>query len=117
MVLPVEILPKSRVPPLSEKQNAGTTFTLGLFLGSFIVLGASIVLTWASYHPRPNEPRWVAVRLFRGFFLFFVSIFLCGLNMYGWARAGVNHVLIFEVDPRNHLTYQTVMYVQRMEYQ
>lgn len=28
--------------------------------------------------------------------------------MYGWATAGVNHVLIFEVDPRNHLTYQVI---------
>lgn len=28
------------------------------------------------------------------------------MNMYGWAAAGVNHVLIFEIDPRNHLTYQ-----------
>lgn len=30
--------------------------------------------------------------------------------MYGWASAGVNHVLIFEVDPRNHLTYQVFYY-------
>lgn len=29
--------------------------------------------------------------------------------MYGWAYSGVNHVLIFEVDPRNHLTYQVIL--------
>lgn len=100
-----------KVPPLSEKQNAGTTFTLGLFIGIFLVLGAAIILSWFGFHQRPNEPTWVAARLFRGFFLFFLSVLLCGINMYGWASAGVNHVLIFEVDPRNHLTYQTVMQI------
>jgi hypothetical protein len=100
-----------KVPPLSEKQKAGTTFSLGFFLGTFIVLAAVILFTWyytwshGSYAER-KEPKWVAVRLFRGFFLLFLSVFLCGLNMYGWASAGVNHVLIFEVDPRNHLQYQ-----------
>ncbi|KAI1721402.1 EXS family domain-containing protein [Ditylenchus destructor] len=100
-----------KVPPLSEKQNAGTTFSLGFFLGIFMVLGIAIILSWVGFTTRVNEPKWVAVRLFRGFFLFFLSILFCGLNMYGWAAAGVNHVLIFEVDPRNHLTYQTVMQI------
>uniref|UniRef100_A0A915DKX6 Xenotropic and polytropic retrovirus receptor 1 n=1 Tax=Ditylenchus dipsaci TaxID=166011 RepID=A0A915DKX6_9BILA len=100
-----------KVPPLSEKQNAGTTFSLGFFMGVFLVLGVAIVLSWFGFHTRNNEPKWVAVRLFRGFFLFFLSVWFCGLNMCGWAAAGVNHVLIFEVDPRNHLTYQTVMQI------
>lgn len=98
-----------KVPPLTEKQHSGTTFSLGFFMGVFVVLAAVIVFSWVGFHPRPHEPKWVAVRLFRGFFLFFLSVWLCGLNMYGWAAAGVNHVLIFEMDPRNHLTYQTVM--------
>ncbi|KAL3068428.1 hypothetical protein niasHT_030719 [Heterodera trifolii] len=101
-----------KVPPLSEKQSAGTTFSLGMFMGIFIVLAIAIVLSLIGLQPKDNnQPKWVAVRLFRGFFLFFLSIFLCGLNMYGWAAAGVNHVLIFEVDPRNHLTYQTIMQI------
>lgn len=100
-----------KVPPLSEKQHATTTFTLGLFLGAFVVLFFAVVISWFASTPRPNEPKWVAVRLFRGIFLIFVSVFLCGLNMYGWAEAGVNHVLIFEVDPRNHLTYQSIMQI------
>ncbi|KAI6214899.1 hypothetical protein M3Y94_00322400 [Aphelenchoides besseyi] len=98
-----------KVPPLSEKQHSATTFSLGFFMGIFVVLGAVIVFSWLGTQGRANEPKWVAVRLFRGFFLFFMSIWFCGLNMYGWAAAGVNHVLIFEMDPRNHLTYQTVM--------
>jgi len=100
-----------KVPPLNEKQNAGTTFSLGFFLGVFVVLGVAIALTYAGFNPRPNEPKWVAVRLFRGFFLFLLCVFLCGINMYGWTTAGVNHVLIFEIDPRRHLTYQSVMQI------
>lgn len=100
-----------KVPRLSEKQHATTTFTLGLFLGAFIVLGIAIIISWFASNSRPSEPKWVAVRLFRGPLLFFVAVWLCGLNMWGWAEAGVNHVLIFEVDPRNHLTYQSVMQI------
>lgn len=100
-----------KVPPLAEKQSAGTTFSLGLFIGCTIVLLLAIILSWLAAKSPDNNPKWVAVRLFRGPFLVFLMIFMCGLNMYGWAQAGVNHVLIFEVDPRNHLTYQTVMQI------
>jgi uncharacterized membrane protein len=67
---------------LSEKQNAGTTFSLGLFMGIFIVLAVTIILSWFGLERQPNEPKWVAVRLFRGFFLAFLSMWLCGLNMF-----------------------------------
>ncbi|PAV58031.1 hypothetical protein WR25_18800 isoform B [Diploscapter pachys] len=100
-----------KVPPLSEKEKPIITFSLGLFMGASIILALAIVLSWWGLPVRPNEPKWVAVRLFRGPLLLFLSIFLCGLNMAGWAKAGVNHVLIFEVDPRNHLSYQTLMQI------
>lgn len=32
-----------------------------------------------------------------------------GVNVYGWRSSGVNHVLIFELDPRNHLSEQHLM--------
>ncbi|KAK6056561.1 SPX domain protein [Cooperia oncophora] len=100
-----------KVPPLSEKQKPITTFSLGLFMGASMILILSILLSWWGAAARPNEPQWVAVRLFRGPFLLFLSIFMCGVNMAGWASAGVNHVLIFEVDPRHHLSYQTLMQI------
>ncbi|VDM53432.1 unnamed protein product [Angiostrongylus costaricensis] len=100
-----------KVPPLSEKQKPITTFSLGLFMGASIILILSILLSWWGASTRPNEPQWVAVRLFRGPLLLFLSIFMCGVNMAGWAGAGVNHVLIFEVDPRHHLSYQTLMQI------
>jgi len=71
-----------KVPPLSEKQNAGTTFSLGMFMGIFFVLAIAIVLSWFGLERPTDEPKWVAVRLFRGFFLLFLSMWLCGLNMF-----------------------------------
>lgn len=102
-----------RVPPLNEKQNAWTTFRFGLFLGSFVILSFLIILT-LFFQERPDEPAWVAVRLFRGFIILFANIFLMGVNMYGWQKSGVNHVLIFEIDPRNHLKYQSLMELSSM---
>ena len=51
----------------------------------------------------------IAIRLFRGPLLVSIFFFLLGINVYGWGTSGVNHVLIFELDPRNHLSYQHLM--------
>ena len=51
----------------------------------------------------------VVTRLYRGPLLVIVFIFLLGINVYGWRSSGVNHVLIFELDPRNHLSEQHLM--------
>lgn len=47
-----------------------------------------------------------AFRLYRGPFLVIEFLFLIGINVYGWRSSGVNHVLIFELDPRKHVTEQ-----------
>lgn len=49
------------------------------------------------------------VRLYRGPLLLVIFLFLMGINVYCWRSSGVNHVLIFELDPRNHLTEQHIM--------
>lgn len=51
----------------------------------------------------------VAFRLYRGPLLIVEFIFLIGINVYGWRSSGVNHVLIFELDPRNHMSEQHLM--------
>lgn len=51
----------------------------------------------------------IAFRLYRGPLLIIEFIFLIGVNIYGWRSSGVNHVLIFELDPRNHLSEQHLM--------
>jgi len=47
-----------------------------------------------------------ALFLYRSTSLVVLHIVLVGINVYGLSSSGVNHVLIFEIDPRNHLTYQ-----------
>ena len=49
------------------------------------------------------------LRLYRGPFLLIIFLFLIGINVYGWRTSGVNHVLIFELDPRDHLSEQHII--------
>nr|WPQ75098.1 xenotropic and polytropic retrovirus receptor 1 [Antheraea pernyi] len=99
---------KLRVPPLGEQQSPWTTFKVGLFSGSFIVLFITVVLS-ALFHEGGTDNFKTAFRLYRGPFLLVEFIFLIGINVYGWRSSGVNHVLIFELDPRNHLSEQDLM--------
>nr|XP_018901028.1 PREDICTED: xenotropic and polytropic retrovirus receptor 1-like [Bemisia tabaci] len=96
-----------RVPPLGEQQSPWTSFKVGLFSGSFIVLIVAVILS-GIFHQSKDDWRVVG-RLYRGPFLIVEFIFLMGVNVYGWRSSGVNHVLIFELDPRNHLSEQHIM--------
>ncbi|CAH1392463.1 unnamed protein product [Nezara viridula] len=97
-----------RVPPLGEKQSPWTTFKVGLFSGSFIVLLIAVILSGCAYLPAKGDWK-VPLRLFRCPLLLVEFMFLMGINVYGWRSSGVNHVLIFELDPRNHLSEQHIM--------
>ncbi|XP_055586228.1 xenotropic and polytropic retrovirus receptor 1 [Uranotaenia lowii] len=97
-----------RVPPLGEQQSPWTTFKVGLFSGSFVVLFIAVILS-AIFHSGSGENLKIAFRLYRGPLLLIEFIFLMGVNIYGWRSSGVNHVLIFELDPRNHLSEQHLM--------
>lgn len=111
-----------RVPPLGEQQSPWTTFKVGLFSGSFIVLFVAVILSaifFVQYEEDDDKDgakakqRWetlsIAFRLYRGPFLLIMFVFLLGINIYGWRSSGCNHVLIFELDPRNHLSEQHLM--------
>ena len=63
----------------------------------------------AIFHEGSREGLKIAFRLYRGPFLVIQFLFLMGINVYGWRSSGVNHVLIFELDPRNHLSEQHLM--------
>ncbi|XP_037625691.1 xenotropic and polytropic retrovirus receptor 1a [Sebastes umbrosus] len=95
-----------RVPPLGAAQPAlaWTTFRVGLYCGFFIILAIAFVLTGAVFIRLENV--WPLVRIYRGGFLLIQFLFLLGINTYGWRQAGVNHVLIFEINPRNNLSHQ-----------
>uniref|UniRef100_I3JYA1 Xenotropic and polytropic retrovirus receptor 1b n=1 Tax=Oreochromis niloticus TaxID=8128 RepID=I3JYA1_ORENI len=95
-----------RVPPLGAAQPAPawTTFRVGLYCGVFLVLLVVVVITVAVGTDRSDV--WPMVRIYRGGFLLIEFLFLLGINTYGWRQAGVNHVLIFELNPRNNLSHQ-----------
>ncbi|XP_060785345.1 xenotropic and polytropic retrovirus receptor 1 homolog isoform X3 [Neoarius graeffei] len=101
-----------RVPPLGAAQPAPawTTFRVGLYCGVFIVLMVTICITGIAKAFRASESSqeivWPLVRIYRGGFLLVEFLFLLGINTYGWRQAGVNHVLIFELNPRNNLSHQ-----------
>ncbi|XP_046470016.1 solute carrier family 53 member 1 isoform X3 [Neodiprion pinetum] len=96
-----------RVPPLGEQLSPWITFKVGLFSGAFVVLLVAVVLSGAYNNDRSD---WrVLCRLYRGPFLMIQFFFLMGINVYGWRSSGVNHVLIFELDPRNHLSEQHII--------
>lgn len=120
-----------RVPPLTEKQKTEPAFFWGLFTGMWLILFFIIVVLLKIKEPskvgefcstpgtlafntsnndslQRNFGRipqsWdPAVRMYRGFLIILILFGLLGINVYGWGKAGVNHVLIFELDPRNHL--------------
>ncbi|XP_036610174.1 xenotropic and polytropic retrovirus receptor 1 [Trichosurus vulpecula] len=96
-----------RVPPLGAAQPAPawTTFRVGLYCGIFIVLNVALVLTGA-FKLDDDKMIWPLIRIYRGGFLLIEFLFLLGINTYGWRQAGVNHVLIFELNPRNNLSPQ-----------
>ncbi|XP_043555883.1 xenotropic and polytropic retrovirus receptor 1 homolog [Chiloscyllium plagiosum] len=93
-----------RVPPLGAAQPAPawTIFRVGMYFGIFVVLLAALLLIAKS----KEGNIWPLVRIYRGGFLLIEFLFLLGINTYGWRQAGVNHVLIFELNPRSNLSHQ-----------
>jgi hypothetical protein len=76
-----------------------------------ILLPIVFILTSVLHHSRSGKPlAWrEALHLYRSTFLIILQIILGGINVYGWSSAGVNHILIFGIDPRYHLTYQQLL--------
>lgn len=66
------------------------------------------IVAFFTDHSKDWQP---ALIMYRGMFLVILDIFLLGINTYGWRSSGVNHVLIFEIDPRHHLTHQQLLEV------
>ncbi|UJR07238.1 hypothetical protein I4U23_011526 [Adineta vaga] len=98
-----------RVPPLEEKQSAKVTFRLGIYIGMILILIPLLIIILFSFYIFNSSKiiNWRAgLHLYRSSFLIIMHIIFFGINVYGWSTNGVNHILIFEIDPRNHLTYQ-----------
>ncbi|XP_068151857.1 solute carrier family 53 member 1 isoform X1 [Drosophila tropicalis] len=91
-----------RVPPLGHKTPSTIIFCAGLFLGLFIV---SSIICVISYFSLCDQPELLSsfVRIYRGPLSWIVYCFFISINVYIWQRCGINHVLIFEMNPRNHI--------------
>jgi len=77
------------------------------FLKATLTCACFILHSGIFHHSRDD---WrIVFRLYRGPLLIVEFLFLMGINVYGWRSSGVNHVLIFELDPRNHLSEQHIM--------
>lgn len=74
----------------------------------FVHYNLLYVIFSAIFHDNGDNLK-IAFRLYRGPLLIIQFLFLIGVNVYGWRSSGVNHVLIFELDPRNHLSEQHLM--------
>lgn len=99
-----------RVPPLVDKQSPETTFLMGFFSGSVVFMSIAIILI--AIFVKDYHNAWTAyVTIYRGMFLIIFMIGLLGVNTYGWRKYGVNHVLIFELDPRDHVSFHELLEV------
>lgn len=93
-----------RVPPLNDTPQPWTAFRVGFSLGAFLVLAIAVTLT--GIFQQTGDDWRIVFRLYRSSLFIIFFIFLVGVNIYGWRAHGVNHVLIFELDPRDHLGSQ-----------
>lgn len=96
-----------RVPPLNDAPQPWTAFRVGFSLGAFVVLAIAVALT-GIFH-QTGEEWFIVFRLYRSSLFIIFFIFLVGINIYVWRAHGVNHVLIFELDPRDHLSSQDLL--------
>lgn len=98
-----------RVPPLGteHRRSHWTSYFAGLFSGLLIL---SIVVVCIAFSLWPEEPKSdphlePSLRGMRAGLLLCIWFYGFAVNTFGWRRAGVNNVLIFEFDPRNYLNF------------
>uniref|UniRef100_A0A8C3ACR6 Xenotropic and polytropic retrovirus receptor 1 n=1 Tax=Cyclopterus lumpus TaxID=8103 RepID=A0A8C3ACR6_CYCLU len=96
-----------RVPPLGAAQPAPawTTFRVGLYCGVFLVLLVTVVITGRKEETKSSCTPIIKKNV-KSVPYQTHCFHLPGINTYGWRQAGVNHVLIFELNPRNNLSHQ-----------
>ncbi|XP_026858836.2 xenotropic and polytropic retrovirus receptor 1 homolog [Electrophorus electricus] len=99
------------VPQRGIEQTVGQwiTFRIGVSCGLTVALLAFIAIKVL------NEPDLdhlkPLIQLYRGSFLLIEFLLLMGLNIYCWRKSGINHVLIFELGPRHHLSHHHIFEV------
>lgn len=103
---------KLRVPPLGGDPSQWVSFLTGWLMGAIcICVVAAIVIFVFRILDRPWSPHIGVLLGLRSYFNFTLWFFAFSINTFGWRRAGVNNVLIFEFNPRNHLSFQQLFEV------
>ena len=80
---------------------------LGFNLGVMVCLIAVLIYVLVT-NKTANEQAFEVFRRFRAGFYVWIFAFLMGMDVWFFRKAGVNYVLIFEIDPRNHLSHQHI---------
>lgn len=96
-----------RVPPLESKdvRSHWVTLRAGWFMG---VIFVSVVVILVAIALRPRDSWDHVTPTLRGLrvgFIMSLWFYAFAINTFGWRKAGVNNVLIFEFDPRNYLNF------------
>ena len=84
-----------------------TVRLLGFMLGIMTMLFAVLVYFIVSDNQARSE-FWKVFMRFRPGFYIWVFTFLIGMDIWLFRAFGVNYILIFEIDPRNHLSHQNI---------
>ena len=96
-----------RVPPLEARDVRSHWITLvaGCLMGALAVL-VVVAIVLAALRPSGS---WAHVdpvlRGLRVGFILTLWFYSFAINTFGWRKAGVNNILIFEFDPRNNLNF------------
>ena len=102
-----------RVPPLESKDKRSHWVTLraGWFMG-IIFVSLVVIALGLAFRPLDSYSHITpSVRGLRVGFILALWFYGFGINTYGWRRAGVNSVLIFEFDPRHYLNFVQIFEV------
>lgn len=96
-----------RVPPLESKdvRSHWVTLRAGWLMG---VIFVSVVVILVAICLRPGDSWSHVTPTLRGLrigFILSLWFYAFAINTFGWRKAGVNSVLIFEFDPRNYLNF------------
>ena len=101
-----------RVPPLRDFGKRKGVFPAGYMLGCSSVLLLAMLVSAIYVIPRYELEHWrVAYSAFRPTFMLTLFMFFYAINTKAWVHYGVNHVLIFEYNPRNRLSVFQVLQV------
>uniref|UniRef100_A0A1X7SER7 EXS domain-containing protein n=1 Tax=Amphimedon queenslandica TaxID=400682 RepID=A0A1X7SER7_AMPQE len=99
---------KLRVPPLGGVSSPWAILASGWLMGAIFIMAvvAIIACVYRNHSPLPWSPDTGVLLGLRSGFVLSVWFFSFATNTYFWRYFGVNNVLIFGFDPRNHLNFQ-----------